>query len=301
MLGTTGTGVFFGLVAALFLAGWIVLMQRGLERGGGARLAIFTMSVSFLGLTVPWLLWEHWRAVLPPLTPLALFWFLAAGMATTGVGPVFIAAATRRIGAARTASIRLLDAFFAFAIGALFLGERLSGRAMVGVALIIGALALLQMDRPTSGTAATGTGLGSGVAFAVTASFIYAAGSILRKAALLLLPSAAMGGAGEGVAGILVTLPVLALAREGEGLGSAFQRRYLDFWLSGICAAIGAVSLNVAMEHLAVPVAVALRNTSPWFALILVPLLLGRQQRPGPWTWVSTGVLTAGMLFIVLR
>ena len=57
----------------------------------------------------------------------------------------------------------------------------------------------------------------------------------------------------------------------------------------------------MALQRVAVPVGVALRNTSPWFVLLFVPLLFGKQQRPGRWVWVSTALLTVGVLLIVLR
>lgn len=299
---TTAAGVLYGVLAALSFALWNIYLQRGLEKGGGARLSLFTLTLSVAAAFLPLTLWAGWLGALPPLRAAGLLWFLAAGLMTAALGPLFSAHATRRIGATGTSALRLLDPFFAFAIAALFLGERLTLGALAGIGLILVALALLQADRRESAAGSGGgSGRAAGVAFAAAASLTFTLGSVTRKLGLNAVPSVLVAGTGEALGGLLVLLPALA-ARGARGeLRQAFRRERLDLWYAGGAAAIGTLFLNLALQRLPVPIAVALRNTTPWFALLLVPALIGRHQRAGRWMWASTALLTVGMLLIVLR
>ncbi len=298
---STVAGFIFGLGAAFFFAFWVILLQRGLEKGGTIRLVVFIMGTALVTICIPIALVQQYSGTLPPVTGGSALNFILTGLLTAGIGPVFIAQSAMRIGAAGVASVRLLDPFFAFLFAALFLGERLSARTLTGILLIVGALGLLQMDRRQGELPDAGQQRLTGIAIGVVASLCYSLSTIFRKAGLLLTPSTVVAGAGEGLAGLIYVLPLLALGREWGTVRAAFSRRHLDLWWSGIAAVGGSLCFNLALERVAVPIAVSLRNTTPWFALFLVPLLLGRRQRPGRWTWMSTAVLTAGMLLIVLR
>lgn len=295
-------GAIYATCAAICFAFWNVFLQRALQRQGsdGTRLSLFTMAVGVTAAFVPIDLWLQWRGQLPPLRLMGVVWFLLAGLMTAGVGPFFATVATWRIGAARTAAVRLLDPFFAYAIAFLFLGESVSGPALAGVALIMVALALLQLDRADTAQTGLKPGRGIGLAAAVAASLCFTLGSVARKSGLLLVPSVLVSSAGEGVGGLLLVLPLLL--RDGRSLvRQAFRRESLDYWLAALGDVGGTFFLNSALAKIPVPIAVALRQTTPWFALLLLPLLLGGQQRPGHWTWISTALLTGGMLLIVLR
>lgn len=294
----TRAGALFAVLAALSFALWNIYLQRGLEKGGGPRLSMLTLSLSVTAAFLPLALWLGGRGALPPVTAAGAAWFLVAGLLTAAAGPLCAAHATRRIGATRTTALRLLDPFFAYLLAFLFLGERLGGRAVGGIVLIVAALLLLRLDGRRS-AAGSGGGVAAGVAFAVAASLFFTLGSVARKAGLGSVPSAVVAGAGEGVAGLLAVLPAIAAGRAWGELRAAFRPEALDLWWSGLSAAAGTLFLNLALQRAPVPVAVALRNTSPWFALVLVPLLIGREHRPGPWIWASTALLTAGMLLIV--
>lgn len=292
-------GALCAVLAALSFALWNIYLQRGMARGGTPRLSLLALSGAVAGSFLPVALALAGRRALPPLHPAGVGWFLGAGLLTAAVGPWFAAHATQRIGASRTTALRLLDPFFAYAIATLFLGERLSARATAGVALIGLALALLQLDR-REGTAA-GPGHLAGTAFAALASLWFTIGSVARKLGLEQVPSPFVAGTLEGLAGLGVVVAWAATTGAWGELRQGFRRQHADLWWSGLAAAFGTLFLNLALQRVPVPVAVALRNTAPWFALLLVPLLLGRQHRPGRWVWASTALLTLGMLLILVR
>lgn len=301
ILGDLGAGALYATLAALSFALWNIFLQRGLERGAAPRLALLTMSLAITASFLPLSVWLGYRRALPALHARGLGLFLLAGVLTAGLGPFLAAHATRRIGAARTTALRLLDPFFAFVIAWVFLGERVGARAAAGIALIAAALLLLGLDARQTAAADPGPERVRGIAFAVGASLFFTLGSIARKLGLGVVPSAVVAGAGEGVAGLLVLVPALLTRAAWAEVGALRRRPHPDLWISGFASAAGTLFLNMALQRVPVPVAVALRNTSPWFALLLVPLLIGREQRPGRWIWASTALLTAGMLLIVLR
>jgi drug/metabolite transporter (DMT)-like permease len=294
-------GIFAALLAAFAFALWGVFLQRGLARGAPPRLALLTLALAEITCFFPATLLLAYRAALPPLAARPLALFALAGLLATGVGSALATQATRLLGAARTAAIRLLDPFFAFAIAALFLHESLAPRAILGVAILVLALFLLQMDARRARAMAESGEQARGIALAVAASLAFTTGSVVRKAGLVLLPSAVVAAACEGVAGTVAIGGALLLVAGRGGFAGLRGPGAADIWRSGFAAAMGTLLLNVALARTAVPVAVALRNTSPWFTLLLVPLLLGAHHRATRYVWWSTGLLTVGMLLIVSR
>lgn len=302
ILGSYGVGAAYAVLAALSFALWNIFMQRAFDRGHRSNVLFAVVNITVAGLFVPVVLTLAWRGALPPIDPRGMLFFTLAGMMTGAVGPFHSAHATRRIGVTYTTSLRLLDPFFAFVIAFIALGERVTGRVATGVALVVGALLLLQFDRRRKAAAADESAHTlQGVGFGIAASISFTIGSTARKAGLLLAPSAFLAAAMEGIVGLATVLPSLRTREDWRSLRAAFGPGTADMWLSGLTTAAGTLCLNLALQSLPVPVAVALRNTSPWFALLLVPLLLGGTLRPGRWIWASTALLTAGMLLIVFR
>lgn len=294
----TSVGILYALLAALGFALWNVYMQRALQRGASATACLVSLAASLAGIFLPVLLWQYGANQLPPLRSEGLLYFVLAGAATGTLAPFHSTQATRRIGAAQTTAIRLLDPFFAFVIGLLFLHERIAGPAIAGVCLIVLALWVLQRTQQSGGVPATST---AGLLFAIGASLFFTVGSTFRKAGLAVIPSPVVSVTIEGLSGLAVMLPAILFGRRWNEGRQAFDWRYRDIWLSGLSAALATLFLNMALQRLPLPVAVAVRNTSPWFALLLVPLLLGRQHKSGPLVWVSTLLLTGGMILILSR
>lgn len=294
-------GLLFAALAALSFALWNIWMQRGLDRGGSHQAALLTLAASVAGCFLPVVLLQSWTGQLPPLEPRPLAFFALSGLMTSLVAPFHAVHATSRIGAAQTTALRLLDPFFAFAIGLALLGERIGGRVTGGVVLIVVALGLLQRGRRNGPVVATGSHHSTGILFGLGASLFFTVGSVMRKAGLTLLPSALLSSAIEGVTGLIILVSVFLIGRQGHVFREAVRPQSRELWLSGLSGAAGTIFLNLALQRLAVPVAVAVRNTSPWFALVLVPMILGNQHRPGRLIWFSTLLLTGGMTLILAR
>lgn len=293
-------GALFAILAAISFAFWNIFLQRGLQKGGSPRSLLFILCATLIAFMGPVVGWQYWRGLLPPWRPEALVWFMVAGVLTVTVGSFFASKATLRIGAAGVAAVRLLDPLFAFIIAFIFLGERLSGQALGGVMLIVAALGLLQLDQGGGAASGVKSGRALGLVAAVAASLTFTVGAIARKSGLVLMSAPTIAALGEGLGGLLAFLIMVAGGSRG-GVRESLRREAVDFWWAGVAMVFGTLFVNMALQRVAVPVGVALRNTSPWFVLLFVPLLFGRQQRPGRWVWASTALLTVGMLLIVLR
>lgn len=300
--GTSISGVLYAIVAAVSFALWNVFLQRGLVHGGSTRLVLFILALCEVACFLPVVLLLAWRGALPPLPGRGLVWFVMAGLLTSIAGTFLATQATRRIGAAQTTALRLLDPFFAYVIATLFLSEKLSARAVGGILILAVALVLLQRDRKETTAAARGPGRAGGMAFAVAASLAFTVASIVRKVGLAIIPSAIVAAMIEGTAGLVVVGAIVLFSGSGRQDVREMRRpAHRDLWWAGCAAASGTFFLNLALQRVPVPIAVALRNTSPWFALAFIPLLISVQHRPGRLVWASTGLLTVGMLLIVLR
>lgn len=298
---TVYTGGLYAVLAALGFALWNLFLQRALQRGAGVTGYLLALSLSIAGIFLPVALYQSWQSTLPALQPEGLLNFALAGVVTGALGPFHSTQATRRIGAAQTTAIRLLDPFFAFVVGLLFLGERIAGTAISGVLLIVTGLWLLQRSQVRADHSEGGKPSIAGILFAIGASILFTIGSAFRKAGLSVIPSPVLSVTMEGLAGVCIVLLATVLTRRWAEVRQVFSRQHRDVWLSGLSAAAATLFLNLALQRLALPVAVALRNGSPWFALLLGPLLLGARHKAGWQVWVSTLLLTAGMILILIR
>ncbi|MFZ5817208.1 MAG: EamA family transporter [Bacillota bacterium] len=296
---TIGMGPLYALVAALGFALWNLYMQRALERGVSVTANLLALSGSVAAIFLPVALWQYAQGSLPPLRQEGLLPFAVVGLVTGALGPFHSTQATRRIGAAQTTAIRLLDPLFAFLIGLLFLQERVGLAPLTGVLLIMAGLWLLQ-GRPQDGAPAA-AGRTAGLLFALGASLLFTVGSAFRKVGMAAIPSPIVSVTAEGLTGVLVVLLATAVGRRWAEARQLFTWQARDAWLSGLSATVATLCLNLALQQLTLPVAVALRNSSPWFALLLAPLLLGSGHRSGRRAWASTLLLTLGMLLILVR
>jgi len=277
-------------------------MHRGLQRASSEQALAAVGFVALLCLA-PIALFQWLRAELPPLTGSGMALFLTGGTLAGWLGSLISTVAIRAIGGPRTAMVRLMDPLFAFAFGYLFLQESLSLQTLGGMAAILVSLGLLTAEA-RRGDLQPETGAGwihPGVAWAVLASLFFSLASICRKEGLAQVPSALISALTEAAA-VVVIVSVGALLRgRWRETWSVLRATHWELWVAGLGAAAGTLFVNLALARIPVPVAVALRNTTPWFTFLLAPLLLERQFRASHMVWASSALLFGGMLMIVLR
>lgn len=136
-----GTVVCMIGVTALAIA---TLTLRGAAAGGNLWMVVgLQMLVGSAALLPASLLLETWSVSSPPIFLAALAYsVLVSGVAATMIWFVLV----RRIGATRAATFHFLNPFLGVAIAALVLGEPVTPRDFVGVAIIMAGILAVQIS-----------------------------------------------------------------------------------------------------------------------------------------------------------
>jgi probable blue pigment (indigoidine) exporter len=149
-LDPVGLAYCVGAVLALAVA---TLTVRGASAGGNLWMVVgLQMLVGSAALLPVSLLLETWE-VTWTAAMLGAFWYtvLVPGLAATLIWFWLVG----RIGATRAASFHFLNPFLGVAIAALVLGELVTLRDLVGVAIIMAGILAVQLSRPVPGPART--------------------------------------------------------------------------------------------------------------------------------------------------
>jgi len=144
----TTTGVVFALTSAASFSVYLLASARATPRtdaltngawvavGAAVSIVVFGALGGGGGLRAPGASW----------------WLMALNGTATAAAFTLLFAAVRRIGPSRTAIVMTMEAVSAVVLGALVLGERLTGRQALGGALVLGATLLVgRKALPASG------------------------------------------------------------------------------------------------------------------------------------------------------
>jgi probable blue pigment (indigoidine) exporter len=145
-----GLAYCVGAVLALAVA---TLTVRGASAGGNLWIVVgLQMLVGSAALLPVSLLLETWE-VTWTAAMIGAFWYtvLVPGLAATMIWFWLVG----RIGATRAASFHFLNPFLGVAIAAVVLGELVTLRDLVGVAIIMAGILAVQLSRPLPGPART--------------------------------------------------------------------------------------------------------------------------------------------------
>ena len=144
--GADPLGLLLCAIGVLALA-VATLLVRGVSDGGNLWMVVgLQMLVGSAALWPVAILLESWTVNWTPTLLLAFgYTTLIPGLAATMVWFVLVG----RIGATRAATFHFLNPFFGVAVAAVILGERITGRDLVGVAIVmLGILAVQLARRP---------------------------------------------------------------------------------------------------------------------------------------------------------
>ncbi|MCW2948068.1 MAG: putative integral rane protein [Actinoallomurus sp.] len=130
--GTSGLAGALLLAGAASFAAGAIWTERVIPEVPPLATATAAMTISAIALT-PFAVMTTWHT--PHLS--TVVWLVILGVAATGGGLVLFYALVRRIGAVRANLAAYLAPGFAVAYGAVFLAERVSLKALAGLALIL--------------------------------------------------------------------------------------------------------------------------------------------------------------------
>lgn len=137
-------GTILCVIAAMALT-TATLMMRGASSGGNLMMVVgLQMFIGSGVLAIASVLTEEWYLNLSPSWIAAfVYTTLAPGLLATWIWFALVA----RIGAVKAATFHFLNPFFGVAVAAVFLGESLSMRDIIGVAIITVGILAVQMSR----------------------------------------------------------------------------------------------------------------------------------------------------------
>jgi DME family drug/metabolite transporter len=245
--------------------------------------------------------------------PASAWWrFAAAGLVHFSVGWTLLNLSQQRLGAARTSPLLATVPLFGVVIAAVALQEVPSVLELAGVALMVGGVYAIELDRagaPRAGAAGGRLGGGTGArsfgpAVAWTASLFglgtalcWAVSPILIRQGLRDLPSPLLAVTVGMVAATLaygLTLPL----RGREGL--RFTREALAWKLAaGVLVAVSTWARWASVALVPVAVVLALGLLSVPTVMAAAPALVGRQaERVTAPVLAGSGLIVAGALVI---
>jgi uncharacterized membrane protein len=195
-----------------------------------------------------------------------------------------------RVGAAVAMPIHSTRAFYGVIGGLLFLGERLTLAASIGIILIL--IGLIAISSEESGGTTERKWSKKDLIFPIMAAALLGTAHVIRKFGLNITPEPVVGVTVQNTSA-LVFLPFLAATQyKKQRVVLNELRAWIVFGLSGIAMVISQYFLYSAISLGKVAIASTLVSTSPLFGLILVAVFLKKLERL---TWK----IVAGAVIIV--
>ena len=216
--------------------------------------------------------------------------FISTGLLAPFLGRILNMAAIKLIGANRTGTLRVTDVFFTMLLAIIILGESDPFNAFLGAVSLITGITLLinetnrnvNIDRGRSGETTHEPGIhqtkgrllsifANGTILALTSAFCFAIAGVLRKAALLYLPSPLMGTIIATFFALLSNATYLIYSGQIKRTKWHVNKmETLYFSLGGFTNTIGMLAFFLALSFGGnVTMVATLRNTTPVFTLML--------------------------------
>ncbi len=264
-------GTFFSLLTAIIWAAAVILLKRSGETVPPFALNIFRVVVSAI-LLLPTLVFAGQARLLGSPRDVALLF--ASGILSIAVSDTLFHMSLNAVGAGISAVIDCLYAPLTALFATLLLGERLSPRQILGMALVIsGVLAAAQHEPPRG---VTPRRLALGTAWGVLSMITLALGIVIAKPALGRTP-VLWATAMRQLGCLCVMAPVVALSpRRRELLRVLRPSRVWRFSLpAAVLGSYLALLCWIAgMKYAKVGVSAILNQSSSIYVLILAAVFL---------------------------
>ena len=300
---------------------------------------VFTTNAVNFALNLPLAVALGAAHLLPVITVKGVLLFVLGGMLTAFMGRILWMRCIRLLGPARANSMQGTSPLFATLIAVAALGERLSARGWMGVALVISGMVMIGND--TSGgrlpQARAGTGeqpvgpvtgidadLGvlatshetagkpartdgilrrrSGFLVGLASAMSFGAGSVVRKAALNVTPSAFVGAPISSATSLLGLL--LLDATRGKGI-SPLRAHLLHpppaYILAGLSTAAGQFLNLSALSLIPVTRVVIIQALQPVLGMALAATIFRRHESLNWGSFIASVAIVMGVMLAVLR
>lgn len=135
-------GVLFAFFSALAFSFSNVMIKKGQQESGENNGFFITIGMNAGILLVLFFIILFFRDFTIQLSWVAVFWFLLAGLCTTGFGRYALFSGIRRIGPSRASAIKNCAPIFTVSFALLFLEEQISFYGLIGIMLLVSAVAI---------------------------------------------------------------------------------------------------------------------------------------------------------------
>ena len=203
----------------------------------------------------------------PKINGIAIIYFILAGFLAVIMGRTMNYTSIDKLGVPISTSLVGTNPLFAMIMSVLFLGEKISVSAIIGLFLVVLGVFLI------SGWGKDGEHESSDMVIPLAAAFFYGASSVVRKAGLNILPESVLGavvGASTG----LVFYPIILRFTGRTGEFSLTRKAVPSLVMGGVAVSIAWICMFMATQLGSVGVVSAIIGSNPLFGLILSALLL---------------------------
>jgi uncharacterized membrane protein len=220
--------------------------------------------------------------------------FVASGIFASTLGRLLNFMSIDRIGVALSASIIGSSPLFSTLLAALFLGEQVDLATLLGTILIVAGIAVAR-----SGGQALKNIRSNALVLPIASAIFYGASSVVRKAALSILPESAFGAVVGAMASLSAFAIYLLLSRRTDELQVNWAGG--KFWVvNGVVVTLAWLAMFSALTIGKVSVVTALGGTNPLFSVILSAILLKGSEELNSRIVVGSLSIVAGAMVITL-
>jgi drug/metabolite transporter (DMT)-like permease len=238
-----------------------------------------------------------------------ILFFALAGLFTTYLGRFFVLEVIARLGSAKASAFQVSSPLFTFVIALIFLGERLSAQALVGMIVTIFGLLLVALSGAPTATwdVAKATRqrwkdwLRSGFAIGAASSAAYGVGNVMRGAAVREWDEPILGA----LLGALVGLVLHFLFSSGHvevfrALRTAHRGGLLLYATSGVLTITAQIVVIAAMKYAPVSVVALVTLCTPLLVFPASYFLL-KNEDILPRTVIGALLTLGGIAMIILH
>ncbi len=296
-------GLVFALITAFCFAWSSLFMKKGMQKASTESGVFYTIIVNnllFLLIIVPFLVIKG----IPQINSPGVVFFILAGFLGPILGRFSLYSSIRRIGATRSASLKITAPVFSAIMAWIFLKEFLSWNMALAIVIIISGVYLVisspvrskDVDAKEETKPQTKAGFGLGF----LAAFFFGLTSVSRKAGLQHIPSAIVGSTLSAFAALIAfTIYHLIQGRLKQVL-MIDKEAMIKFTYAGLLAGCAVFSYFMALKFVPVSVGVALANVEPLFTIALAHLS-GIDDEPITLKFISGAIIVLlGVTLLVL-
>ena len=283
----TGPAIL-GLAAAMCFAGAAIFLRRAVQFLSPPTAAV--LSVTFTAAFV-WIVTAF-------TVPLERLWaresllFLAAGLFAPGLARLVYYLGLARVGVARASAMIAISPIFVVGLAAVFVGERLTGSLLAGVAAVVtgGALLSLRSREDRSWRRRD-------LMLPLLAAVGFALRDVLSRRGLITYPEPMIAAACATLASVALMWTLagtrVVRLRISAPAGLAFLAA------SSLCESLAYLTMWRAMAQAPVSIVSPLVATQPLFAIALAVIFLRGVERVTGRVVVASLLVVAGVVFVL--